>query len=178
MREQLDRMESTVTHQLNRASVSGPVVVGRAVNVTTLVGRLLRALHTAYRDRQVQVTESLPEQLVVRGDERDLLEMLGNLLENAFKYTTTKVAIRGAVRPTDGSSEAGGIFLVIEDDGPGIDADMRERVLNRGTRADEIQPGQGIGLAMVQELVSAYRGQLVIEESGWGGAAVRLELPF
>ncbi|MGE0624679.1 MAG: ATP-binding protein [Pseudomonadales bacterium] len=169
VREQLDRMESTVTHQLNRASVSGPVVVGRSVNVGELVNRLLRALNTAYRDRQIQVDKDLPDGLAVRGDERDLLELLGNVLENAFKYTRTRVYVSGR--------QAGAVVLTIEDDGPGIDAARRQEVLNRGTRADEIQPGQGIGLAMVSELIAVYNGRLAIGESRWGGASIRLELP-
>jgi len=176
VRDQLDRMESTVTHQLNRASVSGPVVVGRAVDLAALVTRLLRALDTAYRDREIEVSRTLPDSLVVRGDERDLMEMLGNLLENAFKYTSSRVAISG--ERLGGTSESGRIRLVIDDDGPGIDADLREQVLNRGTRVDEIQPGQGIGLAMVNELIGAYDGTLTIGESRWGGASIRLELPF
>lgn len=169
VREQLDRMESTVTHQLSRASVSGPVVVGRSVNVGELVNRLLRALDTAYRDRQIRVEKDLPAGLAVRGDERDLMELFGNVLENAFKYTRTRVRVSG--------HQADAVVLTIEDDGPGIEAAQRAEVLNRGTRADEIQPGQGIGLAMVSELVAAYSGSLAIGESRWGGASVRLELP-
>ena len=68
------------------------------------------------------------------------------------------------------------ISLIIDDDGPGIDKALREQVLNRGTRADEIQPGQGIGLAMVHELVGAYSGKLSIGDSAWGGESIRLEL--
>ena len=177
VREQLDRMESTVTHQLNRAAVSGPVVVGRAVDVSVLVARLLRALNTAYRDRQIHVESAVPDGLMVRGDERDLMEMLGNLLENAFKYTASRVAIGGeALAPVEGSLPAR-IRLRIDDDGPGIDTALREQVLNRGTRADELQPGQGIGLAMVHELVGAYSGTLTIADSDWGGAAIIMELP-
>ncbi|HEY5645765.1 MAG TPA: ATP-binding protein [Pseudomonadales bacterium] len=169
VREQLDRMESVVTHQLSRASVSGPVVVGRSVNVGELVNRLLRALDIAYRDRQIRVEQNLPAELAVRGDERDLLEMLGNVLENAFKYTHSRVAISG--------QQAGAVVLIVEDDGPGIAASLRREVLNRGTRADEMQTGQGIGLAMVSELIAAYNGRLDIGESRWGGASIRLELP-
>jgi two-component system sensor histidine kinase PhoQ len=173
--EQLDRMETTVTHQLNRAAVSGPVVVGRAVPVGALVERLLRALNTAYRDRQIEVEQLVPADLSVRGDERDLLEMLGNLLENAFKYTRTRISISA---DREGSEREGVMRLLIEDDGPGIEDSMRERVLNRGTRADEIQSGQGIGLAMVNELVGVYKGKLSIGVSRWGGAAIHLQLPL
>ena len=176
VREQLDRMESTVTHQLNRASVSGPVVVGRAVDVGVLVERLLRALDKAYQDRGVLVDVSVPEGLSVRGDERDLMEMLGNLLENAFKYTTRRVSITGEALAAVEGAQPARIRLVIDDDGPGINEDLREQVLNRGTRADEIQPGQGIGLAMVHELVGVYAGELRIGENSWGGASICMEL--
>ena len=170
VREQLDRMENTVTHQLNRAAVTGPVVVGKAVGVADLVDRLLRALERAYQERGIDVEQSIPSDLTVRGDERDLLEMFGNLLENAFKYTHRRIFISG--------ERGDGLTVIIEDDGPGIDGSLRQQVLDRGTRADEIQPGQGIGLAMVQELVAAYKGRLTIGDSRWGGASVSLTLPI
>ena len=169
LREQLNRMESTVTHQLSRAAVTGPVVVGRPVGLAALVDRLLRALNIAYADRSIEVEQRIPAQLSVRGDERDLLEMLGNLLDNAFKYTRHRVVISGS-----GGSP---VEIRIEDDGPGIEPALREEVLNRGTRADMIQTGQGIGLAMVRELVDAYGGSLRIGDSSMGGAAVVLRLP-
>lgn len=166
--EQLDRMESTVTHQLSRAAVSGPVVVGRSVNVYTLVDRLVRALQKAYADRGLELTNELPPDLLVRADQRDVMEMLGNLLENACKYTHSKIEIR-ALSTTP-------VVIEIADDGPGIDPELRQEVLHRGTRADVLQPGQGIGLAMVQDLLAAYEGHLEITESSLGGASMRLVL--
>lgn len=167
--EQLDRMQSTVTHQLSRASVSGPVIVGRPVDVAAQVERLLRALATAYRERNVRVSTDLPDPCQVRGDERDIMEMLGNVLENAFKYTRSRVAVSARVD--------GGLTVIVEDDGPGIPAAVRRAVLDRGTRADEVQQGQGIGLAVVAELVALYHGALRIEQSELGGARVVLQLP-
>ncbi|MCZ6641105.1 MAG: ATP-binding protein [Gammaproteobacteria bacterium] len=167
--EQLDRMESTVTYQLTRASVAGPVTVGRRVDIGSVIDRLLRALRTAYVDRNIDVELQLETGLTVRGDERDLMEMLGNLLENAFKYTDSKILIR--------SDTGASTSIYLEDNGPGIAPELREDVLNRGTRADEIQQGQGIGLAVVAELVELYHGKLSIGESRWGGAEIRLDLP-
>ncbi len=161
-------METTVTHQLSRAAVSGPVVVGKSVNVYTLVERLRRALETAYAERGIDFVNELPPDLAVRADERDVMEMLGNLLENAFKYTRSKIRIRAL--PADGVS------IEIADDGPGIEPELRTDVLNRGTRADEVQPGQGIGLAMVQDLLEVYSGHLEITDSELGGASIRLML--
>ena len=167
--EQLDRMENTVTRQLTRASVAGPVIVGRRVDIGTVIDRLVRALQTAYVDRNIEVEQQLAPGLTVRGDERDLMEMLGNLLENAFKYTGSKILIR--------SDSGASTSIYLEDDGPGIDPQLREEVLNRGTRADEVQTGQGIGLAVVAELVELYHGKLTISQSRWGGAQIRLDLP-
>ena len=103
-------------------------------------------------------------------DERDLFEMLGNLIENAFKYTRTRVRI-------DAQATAAGITASIEDDGDGIAAEQRELVVRRGTRADTATAGQGIGLAVVAELAALYQGRLTIGDSELGGAAMHLELP-
>ncbi len=167
LREQLTRMESTVTHQLSRAAVSGPLVVSKAVNVHELVGRLLRALDKAYGDRGIEAANEVPPSLALRVDERDLMEMLGNLLENAYKYTRSRIEIGAQVHDSVTT-------LLIDDDGPGIAPALRSEVLNRGTRADELQPGQGIGLAMVQELVEAYDGSLAIDDSPLGGARLKV----
>jgi len=170
--EQLDRMETTVTHQLTRASAGAPVVVGQSVAVAGLVQRLLRALETAYVERGIEVTTRLDEQAVIRGDERDFMEIIGNLLENAFKYG------RSAVRVTVGRStnQRTRALVCIEDDGEGIPAALREEVLRRGRRLDELQSGQGIGLAVVAELVELYEGHLDITDSDLGGACITLTL--
>ena len=168
--EQLDRMETTVTHQLTRASASGPVVVGKAVALATVVERLVRALTTAYAERQIDIRLQLDEQAHARGDERDFMEILGNLIENAFKYTrsTVRITLRG---------DQGAVVVCIEDDGGGIPPSLREEVLNRGKRLDEIEAGHGIGLAVVAELVGLYDGELDIGGSELGGAAITLSLP-
>jgi two-component system sensor histidine kinase PhoQ len=167
--EQLDRMQTTVTHQLSRASVAGPLIVSRQIELRALIQRLLRALETAYRDRGIRVELDVPASLGVRADERDLMEILGNLLENAFKYSRSRIRVSGSRGET--------LQIVVEDDGPGIAPDVREAVLNRGTRADEVESGQGIGLAVVAELVELYKGRLRIGDSVLGGASLSLELP-
>ena len=171
--EQLDRMETTVTHQLSKASASGPVVVGKSVAVSALVERLLRALQTAYIDRGIHIETELSDQVLARGDERDFMEMLGNLLENAFKYTHSAVRVRVS-RSADSPQVS---LITIEDDGEGIPIALREEVLRRGRRLDQIESGQGIGLAVVAELVALYSGWLEISDSELGGARVVLALP-
>lgn len=169
--EQLTRMQATVTHQLSKASAQGPVVVGKLVDINELVQRLTRALETAYLERGIVLELRLADKVHALGDERDFLEVLGNLLENAYKYTHSRVAV------TTSMNAQTGIRVCIEDDGSGIPEAMREDVLNRGKRLDEIQNGQGIGLAVVTELVALYQGQLGIDESKFGGAAINLQLP-
>jgi len=169
LREQLARMESTVHHQLSRASVRGPVIVGGTVQLGTLIERLVRALRTAYADRRIEVSLTVDPELRVRGDEGDLMEIFGNLLENAFKYTARRIGISAVRTPA-------GVVIDIDDDGPGIPEHLREDVLHRGIRADEVQSGHGIGLSVVAELVRLYSGQLAIEVSPLGGARLHLVL--
>ena len=172
--EQLERMETTVLHQLSKASAGGPVMGGKTIVLRTVIERLLRALQTAYVDRDVHVERQLPADLVIRGDERDIMEIVGNLLENAFKYS------RGAVRVEVSSVEGGALKaqIVVEDDGPGIPRALRDEVVRRGKRLDEIEAGQGIGLAVVVELVALYNGSLDISDSRLlGGAKLTVLLP-
>ena len=165
--EQLERMENTVAHQLSRATALRPVVPRETVEVGPLIERLRRTLDKAYAGKGVAV--GISGTAHVRGDERDLLEMLGNLLENAYKYcrSTVRIAVR----------DAASVRVEVEDDGPGVPVDARARVLERGARADSVHSGQGIGLAVVVELVEAYGGRLAISDSKLGGARVTLEIP-
>ena len=169
IKDQIDRMETTVAYQLSRAAVAGPVVVGQNVGLLEVVQRLVRALENAYREKHIEVEIVCLEPVFVKGDERDLMEMLGNLLENAYKYCSQKVKITLKKSST--------VCLLVEDDGPGIDKDLRDEVIARGARADSAHAGHGIGLSVVVDLVSLYNGQLEIGESNLGGALVRVELP-
>ncbi len=169
LREQLDRMETTVAHQLSRAMAARPVVLAGWTAPAPLADRLIKALRTAYIAKDVVVEQRIPAELMLRCDERDLMEMLGNLLENAFKYCRSKIvvdAVPGAI-----------VRLMVDDDGPGVPVNQRVQVLARGARGDTAEAGHGIGLAVVAELASSYRGGLSIEESPMGGARVVLELP-
>ncbi len=110
------------------------------------------------------------------GDEGDLLEMMGNLLENAFKFCEREVLLTGFIQ-AENRKQASELILIIEDDGPGIAADERNLVFQRGARADCQKPGQGIGLAIVRDLVEGYQGSITIETSDLGGARVVISLP-
>ena len=160
-------MENTVAHQLSRAAALRAVVPRETVAVGPLLERLGRTLDKAYAAK-APILE-MGGDAHVRGDERDLLEMLGNLLENACKYCRSRVRV--AVE--DGAT----VRIVVDDDGPGIPPEARAWVLERGARADSVHAGQGIGLAVVVELASAYGGRLVISDSDLGGARLALTIP-
>jgi len=171
--DQLSRMETTVSHQLTRAASSGPVVVGHLVPVLAVAERLARALRTAFEERELNIEILGESEIAFRGDERDLLELLGNLLENACKYTHRRV--RFEVWP--GSRDGLAVVLHIDDDGPGIPEAEQRQMLARGARGDTALQGQGIGLSVVVELVSLYGGELELGTSDMGGARVTLRLP-
>ena len=167
--EQIERMESTVGHQLSRAAAVPAALPLVRVSVMGTAERIVRAVERAYADKQV-TTELVTSALSVRVDERDLMEMLGNLIENAFKYTRSRVRL--SVRVAGPS-----VDVWVEDDGDGIAPAQRTAVLERGTRVDTKSPGQGIGLAVVVEIAAAYEGGLAIDTSDLGGARLRLRLP-
>lgn len=180
VREQVRRMNQIVDYQLQRAATSGQVALSSAQPLRPVVDRILASLTKVYAEKMVQVTCDISAQASFYGDRGDLVELLGNLLDNAHKWCRSRVAISG--RPLTGQRKAsrdshGGVEMRIEDDGPGIAPERRREVLRRGVRADARTAGQGIGLAVVRDIVEAYRGELDMGESPMGGACVRVRLP-
>jgi len=169
--EQLSRMNQIVSYQLQRAVQSNQSsALARQVLVKPVVGKVLDALAKVYRDKSVSVAKQLDAQALFHGDERDLLEVLGNVLDNAFKYGRGKVRIS-----TDSESdEFQGLEIVIEDNGYGISEQKQEFVLQRGARADTLVQGQGIGLAVVTDIVSSYDGTIVVGFSELRGAKITI----
>ena len=169
VREQVERMDAIISHQLQRAAVSGRTTLAKPVPVGRVMERLVRSLDKVYREKQVTVDLELDPSATFTGDEADLTEILGNLLENAYKYCNR--AIRARVS-TD--QQADGVEISIEDDGPGIAAEQVDTLLQRGKRMDESIPGQGIGLSMASEIIAVYGGQLTFSASPLGGTLLRV----
>ncbi len=172
--EQVLRMDEIVQHQLRRAAASAQVALGRAVAVAPVADRIARSLARVYADKPVDIALEVQDGARFFGDEGDLMEILGNLMENACKYGRHRVrvgahALQAGRRP--------GLRLWVEDDGAGIEPHRHEEVLQRGRRLDEQQPGQGIGLSVVREIVEAYQGRIRISCGALGGARVEVEIP-
>ncbi|MGD9599023.1 MAG: ATP-binding protein [Steroidobacteraceae bacterium] len=177
LEREIDRMGRIVEHQLRRAATSGGATVGQgAVEVRPVVADLRAALLRAHGAKDFSIENSLSPDLRFVGDRDDLAELLGNVMDNACKWCRTRVRVTGRFDP-DAPARAR-LRLLVEDDGPGISGEDRERVLERGTRADEATPGHGLGLAMVRDAVALYGGELTISPSPTlGGAGIELALP-
>ncbi|MEJ2590925.1 MAG: ATP-binding protein [Candidatus Thiodiazotropha sp.] len=168
--EQVRRMNQIVGHQLQRAAASGRSSLTRNLPVKPVVERLARTLGKVYADAEIDWRVEIPANLAFQGDEGDLMELLGNLMENACKYGNGRIRVSGR-RET-------GLWIRVEDNGPGIDAGRSQDVLQRGHRADQRASGQGIGLAVVVDIVKAYGGSLAIARSAdLGGAAMTISIP-
>lgn len=166
--EQSTRMMRIVERQLQRAGAANGSATLPPIAVRPVVERITVSLAKVYRNKNVSVTNQIPPELRIRCDEADLIEILGNLLDNAFKWCNTRVDIQGG---KDGHR----LVIGLHDDGPGIGVEYIEHILQRGGRADESTPGHGIGLSVAADIVEAYQGRLRIATSPLGGAAVIIE---
>lgn len=167
--EQSTRMKEIIAYHIKRAASRGHRPLGQSVAIAPLVSRLCNSLGKVYAQKNMQFENSLRKELQLRADEADLLEIFGNLMENACKYGKGVVHVSGENKK-DGSHE-----FVIEDNGPGFPQEYSHRLMMRGRRADRKIEGQGIGLAIAGELLAAYGGSIEIGHSEkLGGARVVL----
>ena len=167
--QQIARLDQVVELQLQRALAGSGARLGAPVAVRQVAEKVLSALGKLHREKGVRSVCEVAEEVYFRGGEEDLLEVLGNTIENAFKWC------RGAVR-VSARRQPHGLQLAVEDDGPGIEPGDADRLLERGVRGDEATPGHGIGLAVVREIAEAYGGAVRIGRSTLGGAAFTVEL--
>jgi two-component system sensor histidine kinase PhoQ len=164
--EQVDRMDEIVAYQLERAMSDASSLIKRAIDVVPVTERLVVAMAKVYPDTTVELVQ---QDCTFFGDERDLMELLGNLVDNACKYGQAHVVIHV------GESDSHGLLMVVEDDGTGIPLIRRSEVLQRGARLDSKPVGQGIGLAVVTEITARYQGHIQISDSELGGARVSVQ---
>ncbi|WP_157794336.1 ATP-binding protein [Endozoicomonas ascidiicola] len=169
-------MNQIIGYHLHRPMTGHHGLLRQSVQVEPVVNELKTTLEKVYSGKQINFITALDPSCIFHGDEDDLLEMLGNLLTNAFKFCNNTVSLTGYVESKQHNQPAR-LTLLIDDDGSGIDQEDREQVFHRGIRADCEKPGQGIGLAVVKDLVEGYQGHIIIEDSSLGGARIKLILP-
>ncbi|MFY9695113.1 MAG: sensor histidine kinase [Xanthobacteraceae bacterium] len=176
--EQTDIMRDQVARQLERARLAArSAVVGTSVEVPPVVTALARTMEKLYRARDIAIDVDVPEQARFRGEQQDLEEMIGNLVDNGCKWAQSRVAIEVMADqpPSDGAKAR--VRIIVDDDGPGLSPAEREQVALRGQRLDETKPGSGLGLSIVVELANLYGGVLTLGTAPIGGLRAELALP-
>jgi signal transduction histidine kinase len=171
VKKQVFSMRRQVDHYLTRARAAGSLdVLGNRTQVSAVMDDLSRVIARIHAVRGIVVDAECDDQIYFRGERQDLEEMLGNLIDNGCKWARSRVRVRC-------EKEGGRLVLKVEDDGPGLSAQQRAQVGERGERLDESVPGSGLGLAIVRDISKLYGGFFTLGESSLGGVLARLELP-
>ena len=172
VRRQTEAMRANVEHYLKRAQAAARAeTLGARTEVRPIVEGLARMLNKLFAEQGVEVTVTGGTGTYFRGEKQDLEEMLGNLMENACKWASSRVNV--IVLQNDGST----LLIHVDDDGPGLSESERIDALKRGVRLDETAPGTGLGLSIVTELAGMHTGGLTLDRSPYGGLRATLKLP-
>lgn len=170
VRSQAQIMQDQVRHYLDRAQVSAQRgVLGGNTPVSPVIDRLLRVMRKLNSTIKFSV-EVISEPLAFAGEQQDLEELLGNLLENAARHAKAQVMVG-----LDGDGQF--LTITIDDDGVGLTPDQRQKAQMRGVRLDETQPGSGLGLSIVRDIATEYGGRFELETSALGGLRAVVFLP-
>jgi signal transduction histidine kinase len=169
LREQLQQIQQRLERELNRARLSGDALPGVRFDCDVELPALFSTLHLIHGEH-LELNNHVTKGLVLPWDREDILELLGNLLDNACKWADSSICLSIML-------QASGFCLLIDDDGPGIAAEQREDVLGRGNRLDEQVAGHGLGLGIVKDIVESWGGRIQLLDSPLGGLQVRIDLP-
>jgi two-component system sensor histidine kinase PhoQ len=168
---EIERMNQTVSYQLQKAATAGQSALLAPLLIKPLVDKIINTLKKVYADKNLEYRVDIEAKLALRADEGDMYELLGNILDNASKWSKSIVSI--SVSTNDKL-----IRFNIEDDGSGISDENKKIVLDRGTRADQTVPGHGVGMAIVKDIIEeGYGGMLYLYDSSLGGANIVIDLP-
>lgn len=173
--EQAAAMRHQIDFYLDRARIAaGGNVIGVVAEIAPVLDTLGRVVPRMHADRDVRLEISCPGTPRVQCERQDIEEMLGNLIDNAFKWADSKVAV--SVAKVSGAAR-GMVEITVEDDGPGLSPEQCEAAVQRGRRLDETKPGSGLGLSIVADLADLYGGAVRLDRSRLGGLRARVTLP-
>nr|WP_148210776.1 HAMP domain-containing sensor histidine kinase [Beijerinckia indica] len=176
VREQALLMRDHVTYYLNRARAAVRAgTLGSATPIEPVVAAMQRTFGKIYRDRNLTFETDVPTSLKFKGEKQDLEEMIGNLVDNAQKWAVSTVTLRAEGELTNEDRKF--LRITIDDDGPGLAAELRAEAIKRGRRLDETKPGSGLGLSIVTDLAALYGGALTLDVSPARGLRAQLRLP-
>lgn len=167
---QILRMREIISHQLRRAMVTNQGAMILSQPVRPVMFRLRDTLQKVYRDKPFEFRLNVDEYAKCRMDAEDMMELFGNLLNNACRFCQEIVEVTA-------HHEGNMLIIDIDDDGMGFPTDNPAKLLQRGVREDSKNEGQGIGMAVSTEIVSAIGGKIELQVSPYVGARVRLHLP-
>lgn len=155
---------------LKRARIAGISKFNTPFNIDEDLPLLIKTIRSMYPNKNINITSSIPEKLEIQVDREDMLELLGNLLENAWKWANNTIIID--------IKQENNITIIIEDDGPGADVESLNRLANRGIRLDETVSGYGFGLAISADIINDYKGSLIFSNSKkLGGFKIKIQIP-
>ncbi len=173
--EQVGLMRAQVDWYLDRARMAAERrVVASTADVMRSVESLERLLRRSYLDRDLDIEVAGDPDLKARIDRRDLDELVGNLMDNAAKFGRGRIRV---VVAREDPADRPMVTITVDDDGPGLPEDKYADVIGRGRRLDETIPGSGLGLSIVDEVIEAYAGRLILAGSDLGGLSVTVQLP-
>jgi signal transduction histidine kinase len=175
VREQAAIMRDQVAYYLDRARVAARAgAIGTTTDVSAALDGLVRTFRKIYPERTID-DPAMPGALRFLGEKQDFEEMVGNLLDNACKWSRERIDLTVTLEAGPAGREA--LVVCIDDDGPGVTEEKRAEALKRGMRLDETKPGSGLGLSIVRDLANAYRGEFSLDQSPRGGLRAVLRLP-
>lgn len=171
IKEQSARLREMMERELTRARIAGAALPGQRIYIQDELDKLVRTLKAIYREKALTFKLDVSAKTYFPGERDDLVELMGNLLDNASKWATGQIRITARM-------DEHCLDLTVEDDGPGIPTQDRERLMNRGERLDESTSGHGLGMSIIAEIVRQYRGKFYLHTSKkLGGLAVQVMLP-
>ena len=178
LKEQIGIMREQVNLYLDRARRAARAqTIGSATEVEAVLQSLARTLQRINSDKGVAITVNCQPGLKFRGERQDLEEIVGNLMDNACKWSKGRVEVRGNLLPQMGDDARPWLLIEVDDDGPGLKPEQRATALKRGQRLDETKPGSGLGLNIVTETAAMYNGRVELDDATIGGLRVKLRLP-
>ncbi len=166
LNQSADKMARLMDKELRKARLAGGYLPGKGFDTAQDIPPLLKTLELMHREKALRVDARYPDTHLAGFDSADMMELLGTLLDNAFKWAKGRVSLV--------MTQDNGLVITIEDDGPGCPPEMTELISGRGVRLDESVPGHGLGLAIARDIVESYNGQIGFSAAALGGLRVTI----
>lgn len=175
--EQLATMQNIIDYQLQSASTIGRRHFNKPIKVRPMTDQIVNSLNKLHKEKMLTVSLECDDDVVFYGDQGDWMELAGNLLDNAFKWTNSHVVARVKnITISDSVSNRASIELVVEDNGSGIESELKQQILQRGVRLDSQTPGHGLGMHIVKGIIDAYNGRILIDDAQPSGVRFTITL--